>query len=388
MNILYKSRFLAFRITNIFRITFEILPILLYVSKGKIISHNMNIFIDTSTLTTDPFFNEIHKKEILKACKEGQLNLFLSEVVVKELIYNYNKNLDKINLEIIKVNTNSDKLIPDFKKFELLNNTQLASNLEKFYSELTDLENFNILPVSNAYLPIILDKAIKRQKPFTEKKTELKDALIWQTYIDHINQNGLKDCYLLTANVNDFGLKQGDGSHVIHPELQKECTNIELVIEFKEVLKKYKEAEKTRTLSWMDIGNISEEFVFEIISNDYQDKVRDNIVAHLDRINIDKYFSEGYLIRSGGYVDLIEETLLQCDGIEIEISNDIAIISGSMDVSGNVEAYSYNSVRDPGDDKYSSVGEMDIIFVIYFNLVLDKDGSQDFQITSIDDEAG
>lgn len=346
----------------------------------------MNIFIDTSCLATDPFFNEIYKQEILNACKDNRLQIYISEVVIKELLHTYDKNLDKYNLDITKINTNAEKLIPNFEKFKVLDKQQQMSILEKFYEALGTLENCYILPVENTVLPVILEKAIKRSKPFSEKKTELKDALIWQTYADYINNNDLNDCYLLTANVNDFGEMQSDKSHLIHPELEKECDRIILVKDFKEIHRKYKEAEaKQPLLSWIRIEQISGDYVYNKILDKYTSNLFDHVVTHLDTIKLEKYFKYAHLIRMGGYVDLAVLDYMECSGIEFQITNDTAIVSGIFETEGTVFAFSYNSERDPGEEKYAYLEQTDINFPVHFNVVFDKYGPRDFEITSVDD---
>jgi len=352
----------------------------------------MNIFVDTSILFTDPFLNEIFKKEIITACKQNRLNIFISEVVIKELSFNYEKNLDKIIIDIKNINTNSDKLIPNFEKLNVPEKQNLVKQLEDFYIELSHLKNFHILPIHNDFLPLVLEKAIKRLKPFTEKKTELKDALIWLTYINHISVNNLDNNYLLTQNVNDFGLKQADETFIIHPELQKECEKITLINSFKEIHKIYKnyikeqeEQTKQKFLAWIENENIDDNYVQKILWDNYIDKISDNISNYIDKIDLDRYFEDSHLISMGGYADIDEFSWGSCSDIEIEVLEENAIISGILDVSAEIQAYGYNSTRDPGDEKFPSLGSSDADFKVYFNFLIDEDGVHDFEITDIED---
>lgn len=352
----------------------------------------MNIFIDTSILFTDPFLNEIFKREIITACKQNRLNIYISEVVVKELLFNYERTLDKIIIDVKNININSEKFIPDFEKQSIPEKQSLLKKLNDFYMELSKLDSFHILPLSNDFLPIVVEKAIKRLKPFTEKKTELKDALIWQTYTTHILKNNLEDNYLLTQNVNDFGLKQENNTFIIHPELKKECEKIILVNSFKEIHKTYKnyiegkeEQTKQKFITWIENENIDENYVHKILWDNYVEIVADNISNYVDRIDLEQYFEESHLISMGGYADVNEFMWGDCSDIDIEILDENAIISGILEVSAEIEAYGYNSVRDPGDEKFPSLGSADVQFKIYFNFLIDDDGVHDFEITDIED---
>lgn len=352
----------------------------------------MNIFVDTSILFTDPFLNEIFKKEIITACKQNRLNIFISEVVIKELSFNYEKNLDKIIIDIKNINTNSDKLIPNFEKLNIPEKQNLVKQLEDFYIELSDLKNFHILPVNNDFLPLVLEKAIKRLKPFTEKKTELKDALIWLTYINHISKNNLDDNYLLTQNVNDFGLKQADQTFIIHPELQKECEKITLTNSFKEIHKihkKYIEVQEEQTkqkfIAWIENENINDDYVQKILWDNFIDNVSDNISNYIDKIDLDRYFEDSHLISMGGYAEIDEFYWGSCSDIEIEVLEENAIISGIIEISAEIQAHRYNSARDPGDEKFPYLGSSNADFKVYFNFLIDEDGVHDFEITDVED---
>jgi len=352
----------------------------------------MNIFIDTSILFTDPFFKEIFKKEILNACNYERLNIYISEVVVKELLHNYEKNLDKIIIDIKNININSNKQIFDFKEFIIPDKRDLITQLENFFNELSQWKSFHILPISNEFLPLVLDKAIKRLKPFTEKKTELKDALIWLTYATYINENSLKDCYLLSQNVNDFGQKQLDKTFIIHPELQKECSTIKLINSFKDIHKIYKnyiekqqEITKKKFASWIEKENINEDYVHNILWDNYVDKIGDNISNYIDKIDLEKYFEESYLINMGGYAEISDFSWGSCSEIEIEVLEENAIISGILEVNGEIQAYGYNSAHDPGDEKFPFIGSADAEFKVYFNFLIDEDGVHDFEIIDVED---
>lgn len=352
----------------------------------------MNIFLDTSILFTDPFFKEIFKKEILNACRYNRLNIFISEVVLKELLYNYEKNLDKIIGDIKKLNVNSKNQIFNFDEIIIPDKRQLINDFNIFFDNLSELKSFHVLPVSNEFLPTILDKAIKRLKPFTEKKTELKDALIWLTYTEHINNNSLTNCYLLTQNTSDFGEKQTDETFVIHPELQKECDEIRLSISFKEIhsiynsyFEKQQEQNRQKFISWFEKQKIDADYVQSLLWNNYVHEVTDNISSYIDKIDLEKYFEESHLISMGGYVEIDDFNWDDCSEIEFEVLEENAIISGILEVNGEIRAYGYNSVRDDGDEKFPYIGSADGNFQVYFNFLLDENGSHDFEIVDVKD---
>lgn len=56
----------------------------------------MNVFIDTSILYDDPFWQNSYNKALLDRARNKRLNIFLSKVVIKELHRNFQKQVDEL----------------------------------------------------------------------------------------------------------------------------------------------------------------------------------------------------------------------------------------------------------------------------------------------------
>ena len=114
--------------------------------------------------------------------------------------------------EIENKNREIKKIIKDSKRLKIKSEIGLISaenqnqrkKFDAFYYDLEDNENFIILDYKNDYLQDIVNRAIYRIKPFTEEKSELKDAIIWKTYSEFVESNNTLDCILLTNNTSDF----------------------------------------------------------------------------------------------------------------------------------------------------------------------------------------
>ena len=63
----------------------------------------MNIFLDSNILFQDYFFDNKSNKKILDYCKEGLLNLYMSEIVRLELRRQFQRELEDKNREIKKI---------------------------------------------------------------------------------------------------------------------------------------------------------------------------------------------------------------------------------------------------------------------------------------------
>jgi predicted nucleic acid-binding protein len=350
----------------------------------------MNIFIDTSILFSDPFWKEIFSSQLIDIVRDKRINIYLSEVVLRELRHNFEKNLDKDLFDLRKLNNSLKKNLRRFRTIELPQKEKCLQDFDSYYEEFVKYSNVKILKCEDKYLQPILDRAIKREKPFTETKTELKDALIWLTYSEFANNNDLKDCFLLTANCTDFCdpelLKQK--KFELHSDLKKDCDKFKIFTNIKEIYKSnsdYLDKPKVEFKQWIESENIDNSYVFNLLWEYEGDSISSEIQSHIENIEFHDLFEDSHLIQLGGYIDTGNIEWNECKDIEIEIVSDYAIISGVVVVYAEIQGFGYNSVRDPGDEKYPFVGEKSIELDMIFNFTINKEGKpENFEITDIE----
>ena len=152
----------------------------------------MNIFLDSNILFQDYFFDNKSNKKILDYCKEGLLNLYMSEIVRLELRRQFQRELEEKNREIKKIIKDAIRLKIETEITEISISEQFEK-FDAFYKGLTYNDNFFLLPYYNDFLPDLVERAIYRKKPFTEEKSELKDAIIWKTYSHYVESNDTSD---------------------------------------------------------------------------------------------------------------------------------------------------------------------------------------------------
>jgi hypothetical protein len=343
----------------------------------------MNIFIDSNILFQDYFFENKSNKQLIEYCEKGFVNIYMAEIVRLELRRQFEKEIVSQNREIKRLSKDSLRLKTDIVVPEISIETQLKK-FDDFYSRKEILDNFDILNYKNEFLPDIVNRAINRRKPFTEEKSELKDALIWKTYSDYAEQNTIEDCILLTNNTSDFCAK--NDKKTIHPELQEDSKKFTVINSSFDFIKTYApllESPEYKFQVYINQFIIDEEFVLKIISENFERKLEDNIHNKIDRIHPSELFEDDFVF-DGQLVGYNIE-LLECEEIEFEIIHNKALISGLVIVNCETEILEYNSVRDPGEDSFTSIGERTIQFAVYFNFdFLEDEIAEDFEITAIE----
>ncbi len=342
----------------------------------------MNIFIDSNILYQDYFFENKSNKKLLEYCKEGLLNLHMSEIVRLELKRQFQKEIESKNTEL-------QKLIKELKRLKVereINVIPIDEHLNKFdtfYNRLNSFDNFFIIHYKNEFLPDIIDRAINRRKPFTEEKSELKDAIIWKTYSDFVETNNTSDCVLLTNNTSDFCDKKDKSK--IHSDLTTDTNKFSVInssYDFIKIYAKELESPDNKFLAYMKQIDVDDNFTIEIITKNFEKNIEEEMHNRIDNmhpydlIDID-YLLDGQLVSYGCEI-------LECSDVEYEVLNDTALVSGIVYACCEVEILEYNAVRDPGEDSYRSIDEVNVTFKIHFNFDMKKDEVySDFEITDI-----
>lgn len=346
----------------------------------------MNIFLDTTLTYQDPFLKTLNNSILLKIVEELGGCIYISTVVLEETKEHLRKNISKelrdLNSSIEKYN----KLVKNEVNIDIESNIEThIKELDKFYKGLEEKGVLEIVEYDNNILPIIVERAIKRKKPFDEKKDEFRDAIIWLSYANYINENELEECYFLTNNTSDY---YDDDKRSLHPDLQGDCTSINLIKSAKELISSTNEEikeilpsikEKVKLEKWMELNPINEESVTELLNNNCEDRI----------INyVNNYFLDGNTPSNSEYVvDYLELDTLYVTGIKgvfHEIIDDEIYISGTMKLDVYADNMVYNSVRDKGEDRYSNFGGLKLYMELEFSLTHNgPDGIDDFEINGV-----
>lgn len=335
----------------------------------------MNIFIDTSVIYKDPFWKGNFFSELIELVEEKEIGLFISDVVLMEITRNYGKIIDQEIFELKKLNSNIQHYNLSIDQTTSIDREKSIVELKKHYKSLEEKGTLKVLKYYNDMLPDILQRAVERRKPFTEKKTELKDTLIWLTYSKFAEENKLDNCIFLTENVTDFcdHDKMKSGIFEIHNELKKDSTRFKVYKSPKEIIQNEKNTLQSisqRFGKWLAQQEINDEFVLGLIQEFFENEVKDKVEKEFEFLDLENVFSAEYYL--DGYVTTGWIDILSTDDIEIDTFNEECIISGQVYLDCDVEGYQYMPVRDKGEDRYRFFGERTVRTVLTFSFYYDR----------------
>ncbi|MEE3998831.1 PIN domain-containing protein [Tenacibaculum sp. FZY0031] len=320
----------------------------------------MNLFIDTNILYPDPYWKNNFATEIIKLATEKKIQIFICDVVVEELKENFRKNLKEKITKLEKINLEIGKLLFSYSKIEAPNLEIELNNLENFIQKLVELENITLLKADKNDFYEILEKAIKKTKPFTEKRGEFKDAVIWSTYSKYVNKNNLKNCFFLSQNTADFYDKEAER---IHPELEKECNSFTPFKSLNHFYKHYS-SEFKNNFNWLSSKYLDPKILINILIKN--DQIRDAIFEKtsneisLNKLRVFAELFKGIPNFFNYDIDSLSWNLIK--NITSENFKDYAIISGILNVTSDINIYQKNYLTNETLDDKSIMADIDIDF--------------------------
>lgn len=335
----------------------------------------MNVFLDSNFCYRDPFMNNnIHNKLLLELAEGGHITLYMSEVVRKEILNNLVKEMRK-NIDPIKENeTKIRKLLkkgmdPPFEWAKTIEDYVLE--LDNHLTLLEEQGFLHTVPYSNDILPELVERSIKRIKPFGEKKLEFRDGIIWLSYVAFSKENGLDNCFLLTNNSEDF-MKNGE----LHPELVKDSTAFSIFRSAQDFIQNCKEVrELNRRLDWVEQQDFPQhpEMVLDLIRDQCFVEVTDACASFVNDHSNGIPLPRDVITFDSEWLDQYDISLMKISDIEVSIVLNTIIISGYLTVETYFEIYDRNPMYEPGENEYFCLGGGEAKIYLNFSLTVDED---------------
>lgn len=330
-----------------------------------------NIFLDTTLTYKDPFFKSNFNRNLLKLAEYHKFPIYMSKVVYDETKNKFQENV-KLKMQMLdSALENLDIYHPTELNATTIKSTKedFYAKFEEFYQELITKGILKIIEIDNSLLPILVDRSIKRIKPFGSKKQEFRDAITWLTYTRLAEKDNLSNCYFITENVNDFC--QGKGN--IHPELLKDSEKFQHYVSVKEMLEKEKVLEplirSIGLVKWVESENIDDDYVGNILINKFDD-LSNEIHHFVFNCDINNFVDDAY---EDGYAELWTMNDIEVVETHVEVIGDEILIDGAAIIGANLGFYFYNPMKDSGNDEYNHVGDGDIKLDFQFTFSLNSE---------------
>ncbi len=184
----------------------------------------MKIVIDTNVIHKDFFLQNAQIINLCETAKKCGIKVFIPQVVIDEVINHYREKIEdarsnfekaKGGLSFFYPNENIEDYFTVEKTAQLLEDYKI--DLDKRLSEL----DIQIIPYPDISHEKLVKRDLARKKPFQQSGKGYRDALIWESVHNIIENNDNEpDLVFINKNTKDFFDKER-----LHPDLQEDIAN-------------------------------------------------------------------------------------------------------------------------------------------------------------------
>ncbi len=188
----------------------------------------MNVVLDTNILREDLPMKSTKFNILFDYIKKTNSKVIMPKIVYQEIAAVYKREIIDRLQEFRKAKgalkgVLVDASIQDFK-------IVIANEVKKYLAFLKKklgISDNDIIPYEDDYLKEVVERAIRRTKPFSERGEGFRDALLWLTILDIARTTDQKILIFISSNVKHFASKG-----CLHYTLFKEAEDEGLTIKY------------------------------------------------------------------------------------------------------------------------------------------------------------
>lgn len=333
----------------------------------------IHLFLDTTLTFQDPFFKKNFNHQLIRLSEIHAFPIFMSKVVYDETRNKYELNVKErisslesalkelenyypTNLDTVTIKCTLDDFMKQF---------------DEYYLDLIERKILHIIEYDNSMLPILVERSIKRIKPFGSKKQEFRDAITWLSYVKFAEANNLDNCFLITNNLDDFC--DNKIKNTIHPELLKDSNKFKHFVSAKDLLDIETKLQpyilSAEITEWLQAFEIDSEFVEEKLNGELLTQLEEEFSNYVDNRDMDRVVNTSNVLFDG-YVQANNVSVVSIEEITTTIINDQVVVTGDVYVDIEVILY-YEDDEDYG--RTAKVGEDTAQLVATFTFTMDKE---------------
>lgn len=294
----------------------------------------LNVFLDSNIIYNNPFMDRGINKKLLNKIKQINGHVYITDIIYKEVIHNYVKKLEELNSDIDQLQTKINKTNIEIN-FKIIDVSAEQKKLESRFNELVENNYITILNTNSNLLNEVIERAIKKIKPFSENKEEFRDCLIWLTYVQKSESDNINNCFFITNNTSDFFAKDKTS---LHPDLLADSKRFKI---YKGLIEFFNLEQQLFDLG--NFKNLKENFTFK-----FNDLYSDAMIEKFE-YELQEYINKNNNLLSKYIFNLSETTDIKFESYDIRdeniISTDLNIESKTIDITGDLNIYLEVSIK-------------------------------------------
>ncbi len=246
----------------------------------------MLIVLDTNIFVENWLFDKPYHRAFVDYINKVNCEVVFPQIVWSEIRAKYKSNL----VDAINKQASANRQVSKFR-FEQEKEAayvDIDEAYDAYTAKLLDLlrgGGHSIVDYPSDVLPLLVEKAILRMKPFSSKGEEFRDAILWHSVLEIAEEyESLNPVVFISKNTNEF--TDGVNKNVLHSELQHEVNQLENgVVLYYPSLEEFIKAHMTPLehlkFEWI-LDNLPMKELEEIFL-DFLDKKRDRLMPYFER---------------------------------------------------------------------------------------------------------
>ena len=291
----------------------------------------MNVVLDTNIIVQDFLLQSKKFNLLLDHLKKTSSRVIMPQIVYEEVAEVYRRRLAQ-HLEDYKETGKKLEIVLAENRNVPKVDIQVDEEVEKYREYLKEKLSFsssNIVPYKEIYLGELVNRAVKRLRPFSSKGEEFRDALLWLTVLDIAKAEEHQAIVFISNNPKEFG-----PNHTLHTPLHDEVKDRSLTVKYynsiEHFIQRYAIQVEYITLDWL-IDQLNIELV--------EEKLAESIKDYLLNMNIDRF-------RRGAWEELEFSGYINFHSNSLDKQNlDKPFIYEKMDGSLYVEVNYYHEIE-------------------------------------------
>lgn len=347
----------------------------------------VHVFLDSNILFSDPFFRGNFQRNFINSIKNIRGKIYFSDVVKREVLNNYRKELKRRRKEYTEKLNHLNKLLsrkiePTYQQDDIY-----ITELENFLLKLEKEQVLEIIP-HNKYdiFSKIVERALSNKKPFIDGKEEFKDTVIWLSYVSFVEEKCLEHCFFISNNSKEFFNKDKSNLHQdlledsirFKPYLSIEGLMTDESNELSIQIQLFDQAERLKEL--LISGDLNTSYIENIIFESFIDDLNSEIKHYIDNLHP---YEKLHISAEGAEFHPKEVVKVNLLNFDLELFPDELIVYGSLDVINENAIYFYQPILKE-DPELMYFGSRSIHHTLNFSFVITPDSQvHNFEVKKI-----
>jgi len=252
-------------------------------------------------------------------------------VVVPKIVYDelaavYEREVVKRSVQFVRAKNSLTSILLKSKvpDVSITAKDEVNSYLEHV-KRVLEVKDNEIFDYKESYLHDVVNRAINRRRPCTDRGEEIRDAILWHCVLDIAQETGDKRAILISNNTKQFA----DGTEDLHADLLQESGERGVTVKYFPSLDSFVKHHASQ------IEFITEEWILERISTDEILRRAPELIESLASIRLsDSLDDEEY---PTGYINVTHASSLDLDTFYVyEMSDGSFRVEASFE--GEIEA--------------------------------------------------